>query len=498
MRFFGTALACASLLGFACASAALAADMPRKAPQATIAKSDPWAGWYGGVNAGYVAQTNCQTLNPEGIFLTPGFEGDSAYVSGLGTGCKTSSGIIGGGQVGLNQHSGMWVWGVETDLSGLSAKTTRTQAAVSPVSGNTNTSSNATNTPFLMTVRPRFGGLVDPSTLVYLTGGFALASVHASGGVRGATTTYNTFGTISAWTPGWSVGAGVERKIGGPWSVKAEYLYVNLNAVHYNTSQSDIFWSNFVETMDVPTQLHIVRVGVNYKFGEASAADDAYAMAAPAVFNWSGFYAGAHFGGAWGTSQAHESDSEVVPGAGNWNAYGDTFSAKMSGIVGGVQAGYNWQMNSVVTGLEADLGYLGYKGQGSSSLSSDTMVGGTGGAYGTFRGRLGYAWDRALLYATGGLIVADLDTAVNDIGFVPSPGIIYTDKVRVHAGWTVGGGLEYALAHGWSVKGEYLHFDLGSKRVYGNQENFGPPNTYAWDIKNTGDLVRIGFNKKIY
>ncbi|HEY0224059.1 MAG TPA: outer membrane beta-barrel protein, partial [Pseudolabrys sp.] len=277
------------------------------------------------------------------------------------------------------------------------------------------------------------------------------------------------------------------------------YLYVNLNAVHYNTSQLTLFQSNFVETMDVPTQLHIVRVGLNYKFGEASAANDAYAMAAPAAVNWTGLYAGAHFGGALGKTRAHESDTEVEPGAGNWNAFGDTFDGKTSGVVGGMQAGYNWQWSSIVTGVEADLGYLGFKGQGSSSLASDTLVSGTGGAYATVRGRLGYAWDRALLYATGGLIVADLGTSVNDNGFpLATPGIIYTDKTKFQAGWTVGGGVEYALAHGWSVKGEYLHFDLGSKRVFGLQENFGPPNTFAWDIKNTGDMVRVGFNKNIY
>jgi outer membrane immunogenic protein len=507
MRYFGNVLVCASILGFACAPAAHAADMPRKAPKAA-AVTDPWSGWYGGVTIGGADHRSCQTLNPEGIIVTPGFEAFSSFISGLGTGCATSLGVIGGGEVGINQRSGQWVWGLEADANALSGKTTRTSAATFP-GGADYVSNNSSKVNFLATVRPRLGMIVHDNTLAYVTGGFAVANVYSSGGLVGdqAPPTYNSFGSIASWVPGWVVGAGIETKLGGPWSVKAEYLYVDLNAVHYNTSQQTLFFSNFVETMDVPTNLQIFRLGLNYKFGDptaaheayasAAAAREAYASAAAAVHDWTGFYAGAHFGGAWGKTRAHESDTEVEPGAGNWNAFGDTFEAKTSGIVGGVQAGYNWQMNSIVTGVEADLGYLGFKGQASSSLAPDTIVSGTGGFYGTLRGRLGYAWDRALLYATGGLMVADLGTSVNDVAFVPNPGIIYTDKTHVQAGWTVGGGVEYALARGWSVKGEYLHFDLGSKRVYGIQENFGPPNTYAWDIKNSGDIVRIGFNRKL-
>ncbi len=180
MRYFGAALACASILGLACAPAALAADMPRKAPKAVV---DPWSGWYGGVNLGWALHQNCQTLNPEGIIVTPGFEAFSSFISGLGTGCGTSSGVIAGGQVGINQRAGNWIWGLEADANALPGSTTRSTAGIFPGSGTTYVSSNTSKVNFLATVRPRVGTLVYDNTLAYVTGGLAFANVYASGGL---------------------------------------------------------------------------------------------------------------------------------------------------------------------------------------------------------------------------------------------------------------------------------------------------------------------------
>lgn len=487
-------------------SSAYAADMPLKAPP-LVAPVAAWSGWYAGVNAGWAGQRNCSTLLPQGLWGN--FAPDAAFLAGLGTGCADASGFIGGGQFGVNYQTGSMVWGLEADLSGLSTKSSRTSNGAFPVTVATGTITETSSTPWLATFRGRLGALVTPNTLLYATGGLAVAQVNANADIayfelNGAPRAHAT-GSATQVTAGWTAGAGAEMKLGSNWSVKGEYLYVSLDPVSYNTAYDLIagvnVWGNFNEKISVPTTLHLVRVGANYQFGGASGSN-AYAAAAPVpAFTWTGAYAGLNVGGVWGGAKATDVN---CCGNGPWNAVGDTFTAKTSGVVGGVQAGYNWQFSSIVTGIEADIGYLGFKGTKDSAIApNDTFAVARGGLYGTLRGRLGLAWDRTLLYGTGGLIVANVGSSVDDPYFTLPfnslfTGILFTDKTKVQAGWTAGGGIEFAMNDRWSVKGEYLYFDLGTKRVTGAAANIDPPgNLYGYDIRNTGSIGRIGFNAKL-
>lgn len=159
----------------------------------------------------------------------------------------------------------------------------------------------------------------------------------------------------------------------------------------------------------------------------ASAADlprKAPAYVAPIGYNWTGFYVGINGGYGWSGDDA-------------------------DGFVGGGQIGYNWQAagSPFVFGLEADI-------QGADMDSSATAGGVTAtariNAFGTVRGRIGYAWDRAMLYATGGW--AYTRTSLSLTG----PGGSISDS-DWSSGYTIGGGLEWALWDRWSVKGEYLY-----------------------------------------
>ena len=207
-------------------------------------------------------------------------------------------------------------------------------------------------------------------------------------------------------------------------------------------------------------------------------------------YNWNGFYAGVHLGGVWGNTNATDLSG--------WNGTGNTFSAATSGFNGGAQLGYNLQMPStpLVVGIEGDIGYLGFRGSALSALavtqSSGTIVSSNGGVYGTVRGRLGVAWDQMLLYGTGGWMFANVKAQVADNVLAPT---IQTGSTGSQSGWTLGGGLEYALAgamSGWTVKGEYLYFDLGTKTVSGTNTS----GTFSWDIKNTGNIARFGLNRR--
>ncbi|HEX3440540.1 MAG TPA: outer membrane protein [Pseudolabrys sp.] len=151
-----------------------------------------------------------------------------------------------------------------------------------------------------------------------------------------------------------------------------------------------------------------------------------------APYNWTGFYLGINGGGAFGRS--------------NWNGVGSGFDTS-GGLVGGT-IGYNWQFNQTVIGLEGDADWSSIRGSTSSSTLGSVET--RNDYLATVRGRVGYAFDRILPYVTGGLAIGNVKA---DTPFTSS------DNTR--AGWTVGGGLEFALAGPWTAKVEYLYADLG-------------------------------------
>jgi outer membrane immunogenic protein len=160
----------------------------------------------------------------------------------------------------------------------------------------------------------------------------------------------------------------------------------------------------------------------------ASAADlpgKAPAYVAPAAYNWTGFYLGANAGYGW----VNDGDAD--------------------GFVGGGQIGYNWQSpgSPFVFGLEADI--QGADMDSSAAVGAVTATARVN-AFGTVRGRLGYAWDRFMLYGTGGW--AYTRTSLDLTG----PGGSISDS-DWSSGYTLGGGLEWAAWDRWSVKLEYLY-----------------------------------------
>ena len=169
----------------------------------------------------------------------------------------------------------------------------------------------------------------------------------------------------------------------------------------------------------------------------SAAVAPAPAYAAP-IFTWSGFYVGAQVGYGWGKDKA---------------TYGATaVSTSPDGILGGVHAGYNWQSGAFVYGVEADLEYANQKDKAVVGVNSYNSKIGTSGS---LRLRAGYAFDRTLLYVTGGLAGADISHA-NLTGAVKNSGAEY--------GWTLGAGLEHALTQNWSARAEYRYSDFGKSK----------------------------------
>ncbi|HKY85612.1 MAG TPA: outer membrane protein [Pseudorhodoplanes sp.] len=192
------------------------------------------------------------------------------------------------------------------------------------------------------------------------------------------------------------------------------------------------------------------------------------APVAVAAYNWTGFYLGAHGGYAWGDLNA--------------NLVGFTGSREIDGFFGGGQVGWNWQAagSPWVWGIEADISFGNIEDSvttaGVGSFSSEAT------SFGTVRGRVGYAVDRALWYVTGGFAWVD-----NEINLALT-GIGAFNSSNTHVGWTIGGGLEFALADAWTAKIEYLYIDVDSENYFTNI--VGPGLAFDPDFH----TVRVGLN----
>jgi outer membrane immunogenic protein len=217
-----------------------------------------------------------------------------------------------------------------------------------------------------------------------------------------------------------------------------------------------------------------------------------------APFTWTGFYIGANAGGAWSrTDVTTILNPLLIPPNDAAIAAADSPRLTGSGFTGGAQAGFNYQMGFAVWGLEADIN--DFRTSGSKTVNSIYPLGGgpltasnsfSTSWLATVRPRLGViAFDRGLIYATGGLAVTHFqyNTVFTDTGGDFEAASISTTR----AGWTVGGGLEYALRGNWSAKIEYLHLDFGKLSTSGLDLGV---ETLAHSVSLTSDLVRAGLN----
>jgi outer membrane immunogenic protein len=188
----------------------------------------------------------------------------------------------------------------------------------------------------------------------------------------------------------------------------------------------------------------LASVGVMMLVGSAGAADlspryqQPYVKAPPMapVFSWTGFYLGINGGGAFGRS--------------DWTSIPGRFDVS-GGLIGGT-LGYNWQTGPVVFGLEGDADWADISGSTAGGTCAGLPCRTRSDFLATARGRLGYAFDRFMPYITGGVAFGNIKATY--------PGFTKVDDTN--AGWTVGGGVEFAFAPQWSAKVEYLHVDLGS------------------------------------
>jgi outer membrane immunogenic protein len=295
--------------------------------------------------------------------------------------------------------------------------------------------------------------------------------------------------------------------------------------------------------------------------GPAFAADmPVKAPPPPAVYSWTGFYAGGNLGYGWGdapTGIAGSATTVALPGVGGFPgnnvAFADSNTALPSGVIGGGQIGYNYQFSPKwVLGFEADIQGSGERGSntfadpfsttvcaiaagpppaclappGTLNATAATAYDANISWFGTVRGRLGFLiGDQTLLYGTGGLAYGRVGvsgitnvTGTEITGGTPAtlpvtPAASAFSESRINAGLAIGGGIESRFSSffpaGWTWKVEYLYVDLGTLDTAAPFPGAFVPipgspflattpfaGTIATQTRFTDNIVRVGLNYK--
>jgi iron complex outermembrane receptor protein len=540
----------------------LAAPLVYKAPTkgpailAPLPTAWTWAGPYLGLNAGYAWGKSDTTS-----IISDAFAGSSLAAT------STSGKFTGpmyGAQAGFNWQWGAFVAGIEGDIQN-SRQTERTTtfgctgATCNPLLGAFGFDAPVSvqmqqRLEWFGTLRGRLGVTPTPGSLVYATGGLAVGRIKTSGTISGAGLGFIEGVTegveigvdddgnpieipveIPTLTPGanpttttffnqqtkagWTVGAGAEVRLGGNWTGKIEYLYLDFGTVSTSATLPQNS-TPIAVTFNSRVTENLVRLGVNYKFDPLGAVYDPLTIA-PMVFKapvrtawtWAGFYLGGTVGYGWGKSNTDTAFSDI---ANTSPLLATSRSNRLDGAIGGAQAGYNWVAGNLIAGVEADLNYSGQRAGLASTCPGEVcnpaLVGVVADPsvqavfeqsqklewFTTLRGRLGaVVTPDAIAYVTGGLVVGEVMTAGTVFGFDGDGNPVNTivSSHNTKAGWTAGGGLEARLFGNWTGKLEYLYLDLGSITTVPTP---APGATVAavFNSRVTDNVVRLGVNYK--
>ena len=501
-----------------------------------------WSGFYAGLNAG----VGGGTVWPRYDLVSPpiGFIGSQSVDQQK----HQLGGFFAGAQAGYNYQFGNGVvLGAETDFqwSNIGARR-RDQTATVLNAGTILESAGLESNEMRITqnwfgtTRLRVGYAFPDRLLTYVTGGVAYSEFSASNSDNGvaftpppAMTFSQTSGANNATRIGWTAGAGLEYALDSHLSLKSEYLYSQysgLAAPFLNVSASTpAVTSGTFSTGTIG--LHLVRAGLNYRFGEVAGARETMASVPPTAFrpSWTGFYLGIN--GGYGGGIFRPARSEVtldqipaVPPFTTLNTANIGETLRSGGFLFGGQLGYSHGFaNGVVAGIETDLQWSGI-----GAINRSNIVGlynqpiGTGFLqnsqltihqdwFGTTRLRLGYqAFDRGQIYLTGGIAYSHFSAGI--AGASADPAFFFQSTTAgsgssTRFGWAAGAGVEHALAQNLSFKTEYLYSEYSGfsvpyrgSTIAGN--SFGPPAVISTQgTLSSGTLglhlLRAGLNWKL-
>jgi outer membrane immunogenic protein len=417
----------------------------RSDPVSANVSNSSWGGGYAGVVGTYGMLTNHSGL----------------YYGGTrSTVADQTLGVVGG----YNVQRGNFVYGIEADVSGA--------MEADKTWGDNYLSDHTWN--WMTTIRGRAGISTGPA-LFYTTAGLAFADLElgaCDGAVSCTDIGADYDSRYSGVSTGLAAGFGVAVRLNERTAVNAEYTYVGFP---FETGTDALTEADAVSQYPGPhtAEAQMFRVGVTYSLGATSSGR------ADPLHDWSGYYAGAFASGN-------------LLGVAGGSYYGNTSIIEEHGAFG-VNAGRNWQRGNFVFGLEAEV----QSGTGPTASTyydeDDYLNSGEWDWSGAIRARAGIATGNALIFATGGVAVADTELwHCYDLVpcFDPSDLNDNSDSYfeEVQYGLTGGFGVEYAINDSTSIIGEYRMTQFSAQRGEGLSDS-----TYA-DHTTWSQLVKIGVN----
>ncbi len=289
----------------------------------------------------------------------------------------------------------------------------------------------------------RAGILANPSTLLYLVGGYTGQNISTSGTAvaGGAVASFSRNDTVHGWT----VGPGFETMLTGGWSAKLEYRYSQFGS----TTPSGT-------AINLTPSTQAIRAGLTYRLGGLSAAaiDDS-PPSRPLATNWTGFYGGVAGGGGVAVNNVST----------NFGGASASLAGAGQGLLGSVFAGADYQFApQALVGLMGDFTWTGL--QSTASLSA-------GGANASISAQANRAWSvmarvgylptpATLIYAAGGYAGQNITSTATAFA---GGGSAFASQDNTFHGWTVGPGVETVVTGGWTTRLEYRYSQFQQQQI---------------------------------
>jgi outer membrane immunogenic protein len=226
----------------------------------------------------------------------------------------------------------------------------------------------------------------------------------------------------------------------------------------------------------------------------------------PPIFTWTGIYIGGQIGYAWGNGSNNFNGFDPFFNGGQGVFLNSSVGGTPNGVIGGAHVGYNYQIpgwnwfssSGVVIGLEGTVDGTSLSNTAIATFpdGSNLSANSTADIQGSIRGRIGLTWDRALIYGTGGVAFGGFNSNVSFTGTNFATGAPFFASGNISStrvGWTVGGGIDYAVTNNWSVFAEYRYTNFGSIR----ENDFGQlPGGFTFNGSRqlNQNQVQVGFS----
>jgi outer membrane immunogenic protein len=300
------------------------------------------------------------------------------------------------------------------------------------------------NTGLGWAVLARAGILANPTTLLYVTGGYAGQNFHTDGfaTVPGASASFSNDQTLNGWT----VGPGFETMLTRNLSAKLEYRYSQFGGVNLAGTNTQL-----------NTSTHAVRAGISYRFGGLGVVDSSVGLPpAPTNVNWTGIYAGAQGGAGMGFGKVNAFAAGASTG----------FDSGGQGLLGGFFGGADYQVSPwFVVGVLGDFVWSG--------MQTTLTINAPGGSaflqasqnrQWSVGGRLGFLpVPSTMIYALGGFTQVNVNTSAE--AFLAGGGSLFASRDTTFNGFTVGPGIETAITGGWTTRLEYRFSQFEQKEI---------------------------------